>query len=353
LFISLPTVVLLALLFELIIFRFIIRATETPIVVYDEQYGILRYDKNQMETGVYTMGQWAQIKARWRVNNYGWNSSIDYAESKSKGKTRICIIGDSYVEALQVDVEKNFVSLLREMMGDDYEVYSFGISGSPLSQYLHISRYVKKIFQPDILVFLLVHNDFDESVAQFKNTPDFLQLVPENDSFTERQPTRPVLRQYLKISATIRYLYSNIRIGSLIGKLSEKKYDANIDVARVNELEKDIRAATDYIIGKISAENSDRKVIFIMDAPRWDIYSNNLVHSNVYWMNNMVKEICSRYGMYFLDLTESFSNDYSTHRHKFNFDIDGHWNEYGHSIAAMALFKYLNDVIQQDKPLTN
>ena len=94
----------------------------------------------------------------------GWNYPIDYYPINDK--KLIAVIGDSYIEAFQVDVDKNYPFLLREKLKNDYEVYAFGKSGAPLSQYLHISRYVNRHFDPDILIFNLVHNDFDESIQE-------------------------------------------------------------------------------------------------------------------------------------------------------------------------------------------
>ncbi|MCI0567848.1 MAG: hypothetical protein L0Z52_06615, partial [Acidobacteria bacterium] len=44
--------------------------------------------------------------ARFRINNRGWSNLTDYAPDKRPGVRRVAIVGDSYVEALQMDVGK-------------------------------------------------------------------------------------------------------------------------------------------------------------------------------------------------------------------------------------------------------
>lgn len=340
--VTLPSSFILFVILELC-FRFVIPAAEKPIAYFDEQNAILRSDENRRTEGTYTIGKFAQIKANWRTNNYGWNSPIDYYPNATSEKKLICIIGDSYVRALQVDVSKNIASLLRNKISNNYDIYSFGHDGAPLSQYLHMSRYVGKQFNPDILIFLLVHNDFHESIAQLVSRPYFLQVDFKNGGVFEIEPKKPKLYQFLTYSALFRYLYSNLKLASLYFNRIQKpkKYNANIDVKTVMEKETMIEEATDYLIKKIKDENRGKRLIFMMDAPRNDIYSNQLLNSSVVWMNKMVIRICKRHDLEYIDLANIMHNDYIKYKKKFNFELDGHWNEYGHYIASDALYSYL------------
>jgi hypothetical protein len=78
-----------------------------------------------------------------------------------------------------------------------------------------------------------------------------------------------------------------------------------------------------------------------MDALRKDIYNNTLNSSSVIWLNRKVKQICTRQKVEFLDLTDEFDQNYQQHHRKFNSEIDGHWNEYGHVVASKVISKYL------------
>ncbi len=345
LLVTITTVLILMFLLELF-FRFVIVSAEKPIAVFDEKEALLRSDPNNRSSGIYTIGKLGEIKAKWRTNNFGWNSSIDYSTERDEKKKLICIIGDSYIRALQVDVNSNISALLREKLKNDkYQVYSFGHDGAPLSQYLHMSRYVNKYFNPDIIVFLLVHNDFNESISNLVSKPYFLQINISNEKISEVYPQKVRLYQFLTYSSIFRYLYSNLHLAQFWFTFKEKpKINANVDVVSTSNNKNLIAQGTKYLIKKIKTENSNRRVIFLMDAPRYDIYQTNIKESNVIWINNMVKEITESLGIEYIDLTDFFKEDFLKNGKKFEFSMDGHWNGYGHYIASKVL---LNAIISE------
>src|SRR5688572_7206492 len=95
---TLPGLVVLFTRLELT-FTFIIPAAETPYYYFDTTDQILRFSTTKQRDGVYTIGSRAEQRARWHINNAGWNSSIEYEGEKRR--MRIALIGDSYIEALQ------------------------------------------------------------------------------------------------------------------------------------------------------------------------------------------------------------------------------------------------------------
>jgi hypothetical protein len=91
---------------ELIVFRFVLRATDLPENAFAE--GVIRYAPEQ--TGVFRVGD--EIEAPYRINQDGWNSGIsDYREERTPGIGRIAVIGDSYVEAFSVPFDASFAEL--------------------------------------------------------------------------------------------------------------------------------------------------------------------------------------------------------------------------------------------------
>lgn len=121
-------------------------AAQFPSYYYDPADRILRFSTTDLRDGVFTIGTMAQQRARWHINNTGWNSAIDFEETKRK--PRIAIIGDSYVKAPQVNVETSLAGRLRELVSPQTEVYAFGISGAARSQYLQMARYARNILTP-------------------------------------------------------------------------------------------------------------------------------------------------------------------------------------------------------------
>ena len=132
-----PTLIILVLVLELF-FRFVIPSNNPPQTIFSKEDLLYKYKPNQL--GLFSIGKFAQIRSNYRINNDGWNSLIDYRKKKNNSKKRIAVIGDSYIEAFQVDYDKSYPSLLSNVLKNEYEIYSFGISGAPLSQYLHMNR---------------------------------------------------------------------------------------------------------------------------------------------------------------------------------------------------------------------
>ena len=356
--ITIPTIVVFLLISELF-FRTIIPAANNPFGYFDEDNLIYKLCPNK--DGLYTMGKFAQQKAKWRINNDGWNSPIDY--KREKNRKRIAIIGDSYIEAFQVDSDKSYPSLLRKKLGDKFDVYSFGKSGAPLSQYLNISRYVNNYFKPDILIFNIVHNDFDESITCLN--PNDIEILTLNmsDSLISEKAPRPnySFQQYnwkkrtLMKSALIRYLFMNLGAKSTILSTIEnikkpfikntedtkKIFNANVEVNNLLLNIELIEKATGYIFKKIKKENTNKRIIFVMDAPRFNIYKNTLDNSNVLFLHRMMDSLCKKYNFEFLDLTQPMVKDYNLNHIKFESKYDGHWNEYGHKFVCEQVFKIL------------
>lgn len=358
-YITLPAVLIVILLLE-VFFRLVIPASNPPSGYFDEEERIHRFD-HRLSEGMVTVGKSAEIRARWRINNAGWNSPVDYYPAEEREKKLIAVIGDSYIEGLHIDVDKSYPYLLRERLFPEYEhdVYTFGRSIYPLSQYLHISRYVKRQFRPDIIIFHIVYNDFDESIYElhprnrfflqisFDEEKNITETVPQpNYQSAQHRKGKRILRKY---SALVRYMTYNIQARHIIRNLGRRRsykdrvFEENINYERVRSEMDIIYRATDYIVKTIVYENRDERVIFVMDAPRRAIYDGKINESNVIWMNEMMEEICRKNGAEFIDLTLHMYVDYSTNKKRFNSEIDWHYNEYGHRFVADVLCSYLGN----------
>ena len=349
-YITLPSLLIFFFLLELV-FRFIIPARDRPNPLYDQKNQIVKFDTNYAKSGIYTSGKLAQQRSTWRINNMGWNSAIDYVSGK-RNKPLIAIIGDSMTAALQVDPEENISARLREMLQGTYEVYGFGYSGAPLSQYLQISRYVENYFKPDILVFNVMHNDFDESlcVVKWKYAYQRTLCLEETSSgikevittpYVSRNPIKPVLRR----SSLVRYLFYNLGLETTLRMgltwRNQKRYEENVNIDTLDSYRDTIVRAVDYILRKIRNENPDKRIFIMMDAPRLSIYNDRVHQSNLLWLHQVMEKKCHKYELNFIDLTDPFKEMYKATKIRFESEHNYHWNENGHSAAALVLYKEL------------
>lgn len=346
--ITLPVLLVCLLLLELF-FRLVIPACEAPFVCYDESYQILRYD-NGPEQGTFTIGPFAQQKGRWRINNAGWNSEIDYQFNRTE-RPLIAVIGDSYIESFQIDVGKNVVAILRDKTKDKFDVYGFGISGASLCDYLQMSRYVLQVFDPEIIIINCCHNDFDESLCQFVTDTRFRCIDLSNQQIKE-MPTKPYsiskIKRFFLQSAFLRYLNRNCRIGEMRQRAKLGLRTQETPYSRYNDhfqhYRTEIEQACNYLVAKIAQEKGKSEVLFVIDGPRWELYSGDLQKSQTLQMNNLLRIICDQYSCHFLDLTETMVDYYAKHHQRMETIYDYHWNEIGHKVAAEAMFHKIKQI---------
>jgi len=186
------------------------------------------------------VGKSGEDKAQYYINSYGWNAIRDYTEQRDQATTRIAVIGDSYVEALNVPLVAAMASVLERALlqtGRRIEVYSFGISTASASHYLAMMRYVAKRFSPDLYILKIVHNDIRDSLA-IEDRAIYLGVRQTRGSFEEVAPQlyRPSrLRRIIGHSAIARYLYINLGLKwKFKRKNQDRQFEANIDIARMD-----------------------------------------------------------------------------------------------------------------------
>lgn len=94
-----------------------------------------------------------------KTNNLGFFSDFDFVRD-----TEVDVaIGDSFVEALQVDFDAAFHQLLAR--GRTRPVYAIGVSGAPLSQYEAYLAQACADFRIGKAVFTINSSDFDQSLS--------------------------------------------------------------------------------------------------------------------------------------------------------------------------------------------
>ena len=95
----------------------------------------------------------------------GIQNTPNTSRAKADNIKRVAIIGDSFVEALQVPYDKSVAEQLEKKLGHEFEVYRFGIGGAPMSQYLHMMRQEVLSYKPDVVIVILVENDLTNRIS--------------------------------------------------------------------------------------------------------------------------------------------------------------------------------------------
>ncbi len=338
----------LPLLILEIVLRFLPVSTSTGALPVNDQNPLIRYTPNQ--SFVFSKGWKFDIVNKGRVNNYGFINDQDY--SKSEAGAPLSIIGDSYVEALMVPYAETVQGRLARQFNRYANVYSFGISGAQLPQYLAYAEFAWKEFHPRAMVFLIIGNDFDESVSAYKDAGGY-HVFEEN---TETGDFRMVRKDYnpgwgkkfIRQSALARYLWGTVGIMDVAGRFGlwggpSAHYVGNTAADASAKRLADSRKAVDQFFlelpGRVGLDRT--RVLFVVDAMRPQIYSETeLAQARGSYFDLMRRyflETAAAQGYEAIDMEPRFQVRHKQEGARFEFAIDGHWNSLGHEEAARAI----------------
>lgn len=356
LFLAVFSILFFFIILEVFVFRFILIAPDMPKL--DFVNGIVKYKPGQ--TGIYRIRN--EIEAEFRINKNGWNSAYgEYSPDKSGSRYRIAVVGDSYIEGMEVDYDESMAEKLESRLGSEsFEVYRFGISGAPLSQYLHMIREEVMQYNPDMIIVVAVHNDFLESYKYLRGSyaSNFMKLKIDGESVSETAPVQFVRPWYtfIRDSATWRYLayrqkvpYHYLKNMLLGNKVGYNDYQANISLSEMNENRLMNGIAAEYVLNEIKGicaeSGTDLLVVMngVMDVVYNIIDKDESSKNGALTLNAMVNDIAVKNGIEFIDMETLFEKDFRDNGKRFTFINDGHWNEYGHGFVADAVYRYIQE----------
>ena len=287
-----------------------------------------------------------------KVNNFGFVNDQDY-DPDGTGAL-FAVIGDSFVEAFRVPFEYTCQGRLAARLNGTARVDSFGVSGSPLSQYLAYARVGRDTFRPAGLAIVIIDNDYDQSLAKYG-------LQRGKHQFVERGGGRLALERsdlefrpryrLVRGSALARYVAINL------GMARERTYRLFIGEdrdARVPEADRatwvvDSKRAVDAFLDMLPAASGlePERIMFIVDGIRPRVYGSDVPESEKgvyredvgyvdamrrYFIENVVRR-----GYETIDLEPAFAAHYRLHRTQFDWlPLDEHWNALGHEVCSEA-----------------
>ncbi|MEM1047279.1 MAG: SGNH/GDSL hydrolase family protein [Pseudomonadota bacterium] len=333
-----------AVVLEFVVFRFVLLPSDLPRNAFVD--GVIKYQPNQ--TGIDRVAN--DYAHPYRINAEGWNSGhAAYPVARTPGIERIAVIGDSFVEAFQVPYDRSFAERLEARYaeaGQAAEVFRFGISGAPLSQYLHMLEREVLAYRPDRVIVLLVHNDFDESFrfVAGRYTSSYRKLVVEDGQVTGFVEPTAYRGTYEPLVQSATYRYLKMRQGLSVAALRAlvlgggKEYAANIPVEEVLALRPEIEAAVNHVMARFAALADEHgfEILFLMDADREAIYGlrEEDRQNGVLALNDLASTAASRHGLPFVDLHPLFKTDFERHGTRFDYPRDSHWNQHAHDLVA-------------------
>ena len=275
-----------------------------------------------------------------RINNAGFHSDVDY-EADAPGPL-LAVVGDSFVEAAMVPYRRTCAGRLATMLEPAARVYAFGQSDAGLGQYLAWARHARDAYRPSGLVFVIVWNDYLESLVEFGRRAGTHQFVDRGDGLSlERSDFDPTLAYRLaRRSTLVRYLMHNlglpywsarVRLRFAGGRPARPKYHYRGERALASAK----RAVDAFfeLLPEYSGLGRER-IVFVVDGMRPALYDDETLEaargSDFDVMRRYFLANADRRGYETLDLQPRFIAHYRKHRQRFEWPQDIHWNAPGH-----------------------
>ena len=317
-----------------------------------------------------------------RINNFGFVSDFDY-DPHAAGPL-LAVIGDSYVEALMVPFGQTCAGRLAAALAGRARVYAFGVSGSPLSQYLAFAEYVRDRFQPAGLAIVVIENDYHESLRKYGRLAGKHQFVEQSEGrlHLERADLeRTLLQRLIRASALARYFAGNADVrhvgqqvrhtlslwwAGLFGGEEEREPSQLAGggegepsrVAGGAERERasvagnadgealllaDSKRAVGAFLDRLPAASGldPERIVFVVDGLRPQVYREDQLAE----MAGSFRDVMRRYfmagadrrGYGIADLQPAMVTHYRAHREPFEWPQDFHWNALGHEMCFDAV----------------
>ena len=309
----------------------------------------------------------SEFDIKFKTNKYGFN------DNEFQNETDILILGDSFVEAIQVNRQDHFTSLIKNEF-PKLKINKIGMSSLGNSHYFANYMHYKNKLDPKMVIIFNVPNDIEnnfcnqntmecltlDEVCEINNKKQldsnikFLKILENNFYFNyirnnEQEFLKSVNYNSLKHKIYINILYkfqtyhSLRKIKSMVLKkriIEQNKKDA-LKKGKCKFFSDNIYARNYYNqINKLLYDQINKvdkkKILFV------NVYiskSNKINHDEIF-----IREEFKINNYPHINLLDNFSEDYTNSDRSAFFEINGHWNKKGHKIVANALINYLKNI---------
>jgi hypothetical protein len=280
------------------------------------------------------------IHHRKRSNNFGYVNQADYQPDAAV--PLLAVVGDSYVEAQGVPAGENLAEVLHQRVAPKGRVYSIGLSGAPLSQYMMFAEFARDTFHPAAMAFVIINNDFDESLLKYKSDPRF-HYFDASGELRRVDYEMSTLKKILRHSAFMRYVVINLQPERAweLARLARRQSAISLE-----ERSEDSKKAIVYFLDQLPARAGlpASSIVFVLDAVRPAIYSPEALqkaddgyHGR---MRRYLTEQATARGYQVIDMQPAFIARNRSDGSRFELvATDSHWNALAHRLAADEIEK--------------
>jgi len=258
-------------------------------------------------------------------------------------KQKILVVGDSYSFGTGVEYEESYPEILQSKLHtfgvfESNNVLNTGIPAWGTSQELLMTKYLQKRISPEIIIWQICENDFDNNIQYGLHTIREDSLIYNSPKPTKRDKIRSFTTMipfydYFAQNSHLINLYRKSLILLIGGQLSKQIQGESIN----HKIDDELYAQKWLLMKKITKgfieigerQNIELIPIFIPSGGQEiEKYGNNpLVDSLLFYLDqNHIKYVDFTYLGFNKDL---------------RFSSDGHWKPKAHALAADSLCKFI------------
>ncbi len=277
------------------------------------------------------------------INSFGFIGK-EYPQKKAPNTYRITLLGDSYVQGLQVFERYHFSTIFESELKKsniNIEVLNFGVAGHNLSDmYCYYQNKVVK-FQPDLTLFFICENDLKEKTITEKRNELYPYAEIQNDSLIINYDFTKNVKY--KIYSNTKFLF-NLSFGRLVNKMYiniQKKQAFSILFDK-------------FYFSKTKQQISQKKEIDITNTTELIFEELKKQEIIIVYRDTINQEIndfiTTKIGIQKIDLNDTL-NILKQNNEKPNYwkitKQNGHWNHKGHKAVGEFLSNKITNIIDE------
>ncbi len=360
------TAAIIPTLIVFLMLEFILRIVPIPGIKmlsreYDSDLGLYKFAPNTKYIG--TNIRYEIIERD--VNSEGFLDK-NHTRKKPVDTYRIGFFGDSFVEALQVPLEKTFFRIIEEELTERrVETLAFGQSShGPIHSYLKSKKY-SEFYDLDMVIYVFYENDLGDQIEEMKKVPwlPYAELYEGDVSINRTLISRKVQKDqiedniksliFFNHSILVQTIFNRLKLLKQHGiKIFASDSDFNMThkadinkVPRPGDLpsswhpkyqEKAKRLGKAVILkwfNEITTSGKSFAILYIPRDQEW-LKAETAQDSWRYWLKNL----CGSKNIEFIDPVHQFSFAKQAGKEIY----DDHFSEDGHVAFAQAFLQWFN-----------
>jgi hypothetical protein len=323
--------------------------------VQPQDLGNWTYTRDGLTLHLSNMTQFSPRFGHLIVTNSAGMRDHEHDLQKPTGVYRILVLGDSFMEANQVEFEDAFVSVLEQRLKDaagrPVEVVNASVSGWGTDDELTYLMRDGIKYRPDlVLVAMTLHNDVSDNLLneyhEFRNGrieqrpvtlipwPSYLLLKVKEWMASHSHLYHVLIRATRAnwVSTEARNLESHV--GGLLRRIPDDRVRAGWEMTR--QLLQKMKETADMVNARMVVTLLPLSVQVYPETLPGFLASNGLKAADVdlFKPQEMMKDIGENIGVSIIDLYPVFRDMKAKCSCALFVQNDGHWNKLGHQIAA-------------------